>query len=262
MSISDPARGDRENPVRTLFIAVVTATVAGLILSGTSLLLRPIQAANQDVDTQRDVLELAAIDPGEDIRRTFVRRVNVRMVDLETGQFTSAVDPVEFDPSEAAKNPEMSRKIPPEEDIAELGRRANYARVYLVEDETGDLQAIVLPVRGKAYSEMSALLALAEDANTILGFKATEHEETPGLGGRVDDPSWRATWQGKALWNDLGELSFQVAPVPEGESARFRVPPLTGATITSRGVQNIIRFWAGEYGYGPLLEKIRRGELP
>ncbi|MGD2153106.1 MAG: Na(+)-translocating NADH-quinone reductase subunit C [Gemmatimonadales bacterium] len=250
-----------ESAAKTFLVAFVMALAAGLIVAGSSLRLRPIQAANQDIDTQRNVLEVAGIESVDGVRRTFLRQVRVRMVDLETGEYTSAADPVQFDPQAAARDPETSRNIPKEADIAGLGRREDYARAYLVQED-GDLKAVVLPVRGRAYSEMSALLALASDGNTIIGFKAYEHEETPGLGGRVDDPAWRARWEGKALRDELGRLRLELSSEPAGPDSLYRVDAITGATITSQGVQNIVRFWMGEYGFGPFLSRLRQGDEP
>ncbi|HKJ03461.1 MAG TPA: NADH:ubiquinone reductase (Na(+)-transporting) subunit C, partial [Longimicrobiales bacterium] len=231
-----------DTPTGTLVVGLVTALAAGVIVSGTALWLRPIQAANQDIDTVRDVLEVAGIPWEGDPRRAFARQVRVRMVDLATGEYTAGVDPVGYDPVAYARDPETSREIPKDEDIAGVGRVGNVARVYLIQEE-GELRGVVLPVRGQAWSEISALLAVAEDGNTILGFKAYRHEETPGLGGRVDDSDWRALWAGKLLRDAGGTLRFRVGPTGEGADAAFRVDALTGATFTSEGVQNIVRFW-------------------
>jgi Na+-transporting NADH:ubiquinone oxidoreductase subunit C len=40
----------------------------------------------------------------------------------------------------------------------------------------------------------------------------------------------------------------------------YRVDGLAGATITGRGVTEMLRFWLGEQGYGPYLERLRKGE--
>ena len=241
----------------TLVVGFVTALAAGLIVSGTALWLRPIQAANQDVGTQLDVLEVAGIPFEDDPRRAFARHVRVRMVDLETGEYTAAVDPAGYDPVVYARDPETSREVPTVGDIAGVGRVGNVARVYLIQEE-GELRGVVLPVWGRAWSELSALLAVAEDGNTVLGFKAYRHEETPGLGGRVDDPAWRALWEGRRLRDGEGVMRFGVGPVGEEGDRPFRVDALTGATFTSRGVQNIVRFWMGDLGFGPYLSKLAR----
>jgi Na+-transporting NADH:ubiquinone oxidoreductase subunit C len=236
-------------------VGLVTALAAGLIFSGTALWLRPIQAANQDMDVVRDVLEVAGIPSEGDPRRAFARHVRVRMVDLATGEYTAGVDPVGHDPVAYARDLETSREIPREEDIAGVGRVGNVARVYLIQED-GEVRGVVLPLRGQAWSELSALLAVAADGNTILGFKVYRHEETPGLGGRVDDPAWRASWAGKLLRDGGGTLRFRVGPTGEGGEAAFRVDAFTGATFTSEGVQNIVRFWMGDLGFGRYLARL------
>jgi Na+-transporting NADH:ubiquinone oxidoreductase subunit C len=35
------------------------------------------------------------------------------------------------------------------------------------------------------------------------------------------------------------------------------VDALSGATLTTKGVENLIRFWTGELGFGPFLENLK-----
>jgi hypothetical protein len=42
-------------------------------------------------------------------------------------------------------------------------------------------------------------------------------------------------------------------------NADWRVDGLSGATLTSRGVNNLIRFWMGERGFAPFLNNLRNG---
>ena len=54
-----------------------------------------------------------------------------------------------------------------------------------------------------------AFVALESDANTIVGLGFYEHGETPGLGGEVDNPSWKAKWAGKLAYKD-GDVAITV----------------------------------------------------
>ena len=36
------------------------------------------------------------------------------------------------------------------------------------------------------------------------------------------------------------------------------VDGLSGATITTRGVNALVKFWLGDEGYGPFLQKLRK----
>jgi len=94
-----------------------------------------------------------------------------------------------------------------------------------------------------------------------LGFY--EHKETPGLGGEVDNPRWKALWAGKELFDSSGNIAIEVvkgAVMPNTSGKNHKVDGLSGATLTSRGVSNLVRFWLGDQGYGPLLANLKRGE--
>jgi Na+-transporting NADH:ubiquinone oxidoreductase subunit C len=41
------------------------------------------------------------------------------------------------------------------------------------------------------------------------------------------------------------------------DSAAHRVDGITGATRTSQGIDGLLRFWLGEFGFGPYLRRIR-----
>ena len=93
-----------------------------------------------------------------------------------------------------------------------------------------------------------------------LGFY--EHGETPGLGGEVDNPKWKALWEGKKLYGDQGEVEIQVIKgtvESNTPNAEHKVDGLAGATLTSKGVSNLLRFWVGENGFGPYLKRMRQG---
>ena len=92
-----------------------------------------------------------------------------------------------------------------------------------------------------------------------LGFY--EHAETPGLGGEVDNPLWKAQWKDKKIFDEDWQLQLEVVKgrVNLGhKSAIHQVDGLSGATITARGVKNLLRFWLGESGFAKYLTKLRK----
>ena len=131
--------------------------------------------------------------------------------------------------------------------------------VYLIRNSNNRVDALILPVRGVGYqSALYGYLALAADVNEILALKFYEHGETPGLGSRIQDPDWEALWPGKQAFDESGKVSIRV-----GASAGFggdRIDGITGATRTISGVDRLVQFWLGDFGFGPYLERIRRGE--
>src|SRR5690606_35279096 len=100
--------------------------------------------------------------------------------------------------------------------------------------------------------------------NTIAGFGFYEHGETPGLGGEIDNPNWKAQWSGKEVYGDDGDVAIKLIKGgvnPSAEDAVHHIDSLSGATLTSRGVENLIQYWLGDRGLKPFLERIKNGEI-
>src|SRR5690606_15978626 len=144
-----------------------------------------------------------------------------------------------------------STKLDGKADIASIKRRENRATVYLVE-ENGQLDTLILPVRGYGlWSTMQGFIAVKGDLNTVTGFGFYEHGETPGLGGEIDNPQWKALWPGKEVFNAEGEVALHVIKGNVDRSspaAKNQVDGIAGATLTSNGVNYLLDFWLGESG--------------
>ena len=108
-----------------------------------------------------------------------------------------------------------------------------------------------------------ALYTAMMDFNTVAGLEFYDHKETPGLGGEIVNPRWKAIWKGKEVYSDAGDVVISVikgSVDKRNEKAKYQVDGLSGATITSNGVTNLLSFWLGEMGYGPLIKQIRSME--
>jgi Na+-transporting NADH:ubiquinone oxidoreductase subunit C len=109
------------------------------------------------------------------------------------------------------------------------------------------------------WSTLYGFLALDSDLKTIRGITFYEHGETPGLGGEVDNPRWKAQWKGKMAYDDNMKILIEVLKGqvdPTSPQAGHQIDGLGGSTITTRGVHNLVRFWLGENGYKPFLSNI------
>ena len=253
-----------DSPRKIIGVAVVLCLACSIVVSATAIGLRPLQEANKRAEIRRNILQVAGImTPGVDIEELF-KQIEPRVVDLRSGSFTDAVDPSSYNQREAVRDPSLSAALPIEQDIAGIRRKAHYATVYLVKDSTGGIGSVILPVHGYGlWSTLYGYLAVKPDGREVVGLQFYEHAETPGLGGEVDNPKWRAQWPGKFLRDADGELRIEVvkgaaATGPDGD---FQVDGLAGATLTSRGVSNLVRFWAGKDGFGPFLKNLQQGLL-
>jgi Na+-transporting NADH:ubiquinone oxidoreductase subunit C len=238
--------------------------VCSVVVSTAAVVLKPAQEANKTRDLKRNILMAAGLlDPTLSVEEQF-EQVETRVVDLDAGEFIDGIDPATFDQREAAKDPQLSRVIAGEEDPAKLVRREHRALVYLVRGEAGELDKIILPIRGYGlWSTLYGFMALQADGNTIVGLGFYEHGETPGLGGEVDNPKWKAIWSGKQVYRS-NQVAIQVlkGSVPAGSAQeQWQVDGLSGATLTTKGVNNLVRYWLGEQGFKPLLDNLRQGEV-
>tara|TARA_R110002110_G_scaffold107320_2_gene268451 strand:- start:18789 stop:19562 length:774 start_codon:yes stop_codon:yes gene_type:complete len=248
---------------KTLLVAFSLCIVCSVVVSTAAVLLKPAQEANKTLDRKRNILAAAGmLQEGTSIEEQFAQ-IQTRVVDLRTGRFTDAVDPASYEPVKAAKDPSRSTNLSQQEDIAGIGRREDYALVYLVESASGSWEKVILPVRGYGlWSTLYGFIALESDANTVAGLGFYEHGETPGLGGEVDNPRWKSQWPGKQVYRD-GEVEIALAKGsvdPSSDDAAWRVDGLSGATLTARGVTQLVQFWLGEQGYEPFLNNLKAGE--
>lgn len=253
-------RFDRDSVHNTLVVAIGLSLVCSVLVASTAVLLKPRQERNEELFRQRIVLEVASLmEPGADVSETF-STIESRIIDLETGEYVDTVDPATFDAIAAAGNPELGVAIPANLDIANIKRRARYAPVFLVRDERGIAQ-IILPVYGSGlWATMYGYLALENDGVTIAGLRFYDHGETPGLGDQIDRPDWRQLWVGKKIKDPGGDVRIEVIRgVVQADSGsgddRFQIDGMSGATLTGRGVTNLVRYWTGPHGFGPYLQQ-------
>jgi len=255
-----------KNSIGNVFrVAVGVCLVSAVIVSTAAVTLRPLQEENRAAFRQLNVLRAAGMyEPGMNVANAF-ERIDRRIVEFDSGEY---VDPPSgFDPVRAVRDPAQSRALTG--DPAGIGRRTHYGEVFLARDEAGRLDRVILPVHGYGlWSTMYAFLALEPDLKTVAGISFFEHGETPGLGGEIENPRWQEGWVGTRVRDREGNMAFRVdrGRTPEGvPDADYRIDGLSGATITSRGVENMVRFWLGDEGYGPYLARLERriqsGEL-
>jgi len=249
----------------TVIFALITCVICSAIICIAAVSLKTRIADNRLLDKQKKVLvvtglmeEGEAITPDE-VTNRFESNIVARVIDLDTGEYVpeDEIDPNVFDQQSELSDPTLSREAPA--NPAQVSRLPKHAQVYHVLD--GETVAkIVLPVEGKGlWSTLYGFLVLENDTNTIGGITFYKHGETPGLGGEVDNPKWKAKWEGRKAYDDSGAPAISVVKgyVGPAEEDPYKVDALSGATITSNGVSFLMTLWLGEDGFGPYLEKFR-----
>jgi len=249
----------RDSIANVLIVAISLCIVCSVLVSTAAVVLKPIQERNKALDRKKNILNSAGLfDAAKDIEEQF-QQVETRVVELSTGMFVDHIDAQAYDLGEVLKDPGMSAAVTKDKDIAGIRQQEKYALVYLVKDQE-QIKNIILPIRGAGlYSTLYGFLALKADGSTIQGLSFYDQGETPGLGGEIVNPKWRAKWQDKMIYDEAGMPRIEIIKGPidsTAPEAMHQVDAIAGATLTSRGVNNLMRFWFGELGYKSLLERI------
>ncbi|WP_110641882.1 MULTISPECIES: Na(+)-translocating NADH-quinone reductase subunit C [Salinicola] len=241
---------------KTLIVAFSLCVICSVVVSSAAVVLKPKQVQNQELDRKSNILQVTELyKPGDDVEEKYAELITPRVVDLETGEYSQDLDPGSYDQFDAARDPATSRTLSGDDDIAGIGRQEKYSTVYLVGDPD-DPDQIVMPIRGQGlWGLMEGFLSVRGDGNTIVGLSYYDQSETPGLGGEVDNPRWKAKWDGKKIYEDGDFQDPQIQLVKGGASGDYEVDALSGASLTSRGVTNMLRFWLSDEGYAPYLAR-------
>ena len=249
-----------------LFAGAV-CVVCAVFVASAAVVLKERQQINQALDKQQNVLFAAGLARPEEklareaIESRFNERVKPVVVDLESGEVVEnpGFDISTYNADKAADDPQLGQPAP--ENMSSIQRMPKQTVVYQVLDAKGGVEMVVLPIKGYGlWSTLYGFLAVDRDGTTVRGITYYQHGETPGLGGEVDNPRWKALWDGRRIYGAGGEPELEVIKGQAGppSSDPHRVDGLSGATITSRGVSNMIRFWTGEHGFQPYLDRLRK----
>ncbi|MCL4148325.1 UNVERIFIED_CONTAM: hypothetical protein GTU68_046656 [Idotea baltica] len=233
---------------KTLGVVVGLSLVCSIIVSTAAVVLKPKQQANAVLDKQSKIVEVAGVTGTGTIPELFAANIEPRLVDFTTGEFVE-------------KSLTGDSAATYDQHKAKIIRRANLGVVYLV--KSGDtVSKVIIPVHGTGlWSMMYAFVAVETDGNTVAGITYYDQAETPGLGGEVENPTWRAQFAGKKLFDADHNPAIKIVKGGAPAGSEHGVDGLSGATLTANGVQHTFDFWLGNDGFGPFLTKVRNGEL-
>ncbi|MFC1510263.1 NADH:ubiquinone reductase (Na(+)-transporting) subunit C [Candidatus Omnitrophota bacterium] len=135
-------------------------------------------------------------------------------------------------------------------------------RVY-VYHEASQIKSYCFPIKGKGlWSTIEGFIALDADAETIRGITFSSHGETPGLGGEIESEAFTRNFAGKKIY-DIDQNDFVALDILKGKALEsieakkraFAVDGITGATMTSNAVEELLKNWLEVYQ--PFLERIK-----
>lgn len=248
--------------------AIALCLVCSLAVSSLAVALRPQQDANRLLDQQENILRVSGLwaesgHPTLEQAAQLFQAITTWEVDRASGEMTRQEG---FVPAkrmiDALKDPAASTPTSSADAKgAQLSRTPNRLLVYEV-TEPGK-EAWVLPIWGNGlWSTMYGFLSVRKDFSQVLGITFYQHGETPGLGGEIDNPRWKALWPGKQLLAADGRPAVEVVKNGMVRDATRQVDGISGSTLTSRGVHYTVRAWLGDEGYGAWIARQRGEDQP
>lgn len=256
---------------KTLLVALGVCLVCSVLVASTTVSLRARQEANKKIDKLLNILSTADLSATNvTAEQVFNENIKAILINIETGaqvpesEYNDVVNIANYDIKKVAASPIFGKAIPSDQDIAGIKRMPKYLPIYLVQS-ADSIEKVILPIYGKGlWSTMYGFIAVNSDLQAVSGITFYEHGETPGLGGEIDNPSWKALWKNKQLFNETGRLILKVIKSAVDRSspeADYQIDGLSGSTLTTKGVDYTIQFWFGELGYKTFFEKFKMGEI-
>lgn len=254
---------NKDSVLGTFVVIISFCLVCSVLVSSAVVALGPFQKAAVINDRQKSILKVSGLEIEGSVGDTYSKYIEANLLDLDTGLFVeekkAEADGYNF--ASLAKQAATAVAIPADQDYAHIRARTKYMPVYFSKNAQGEVTRIILPFYGQGlWSTMFGYIGLNKDGNTIESVGFYSHGETPGLGAEIDNPRWQALWVGKKLNNAEGQYGFAITKNADktGPGKDFEIDSLSGATLTSVGVDNAVKYWMNN-AYKPFLDKIRNG---
>jgi Na+-transporting NADH:ubiquinone oxidoreductase subunit C len=222
-----------------LYASVMVVVVAAL-LSVVATVLRPYQELNIEIARKLDILrsvekaELISQAPDRNsyVEEEYDRYIVDNYVINYRGERQDNVDAFTVNVRDELRKPLEQRNLP----------------IFVSRDDEG-MEKYIFPVHGRGlWGPVYGYVALEEDYNTIFGVIFDHDSETPGLGAEINTPAFQNQFKGKKIFDETGEfVSVNVIKPASAALNEHRVDGISGGTITSQGVDEMLEEVLGSY---------------
>lgn len=89
------------------------------------------------------------------------------------------------------------------------------------------------------WGTITGILAVEKNLNRIIGLEIISHNETPGLGGRIDESWFKKQFRGEAI-KENGITVRKGSGGVDNDAGNATVDGITGASQTSKSIERII----------------------
>ena len=214
----------------TFTFAAVMVIIVAAILSFTATSLKPLQDKNIELESKQNILKSIGIElDREQAGNQFDSYVKEQLV-IKGGKVVE-------NPEVAALDINLAKQI-------KLDGSERTLPLFVAEKDGNT--CYILPLRGKGlWGPVWGYISLDADGNTVIGATFDHEGETPGLGAEISKPIFMDQFPGKKIIENGEFVSIEVR---KGDaSGDYQVDGISGGTITSVGVDAMLRDCIGNY---------------
>lgn len=222
---------NRNGNLYTFMYASVMVIIVAAILSYTAITLKPYQERNVEIEKKQNILSSIGINAStEEAEKLYEENIKNSYV------VNSAGEKVDGDAFTIDLKKEHAKAL-----------KEQVMPVFEAQVD-GDTKYI-MPLYGSGlWGPIWGYVSLKSDMNTFYGAVFDHKGETPGLGAEISTEAFQKQFVGKKIFTDDGKfVSITVAKAGETVSVGDKVDGVSGGTITSKGLQDMLKTDLGRY---------------
>ncbi len=225
-----------------IMYTIALTVTSGVILALSSLGLKPAQDKNVDMEKKQNILQtVMVVKDREEAVKIYGERVKAYVINFE-GEQVKDKKAEDIDVSGEYK------KKPKKETDADERKLPVYEILSADKSKT---EFYVLPLYGFGlWGNIWGYVSIKGDLNTVNGIKLAHASETPGLGARITEDDIQKRFANKQIFDIKGALMSVAMQKGEGnnyDTDKHKVDGMSGATITGKGVNNMLKDYFGCY---------------
>jgi len=207
----------------TFGFATIMVVIVAALLSYAAIGLKPFQDTNIELEKQQNILSSIGIDIQRDLaKEAYSKYIKQEIVLNYKGEEVDG-DASEIDLKKELKKANIDQVLP------------------LFISNIDGFKQYIIPLRGKGlWGPIWGFIALEEDLNTVYGVSFDHKGETPGLGAEINQSFFQDPFIGKSIFDGETFKSIRVVKGGAREGDNYAVDGISGGTITSDGVTDML----------------------
>ncbi len=228
---------NKDNNGYTFFFAIVMVVIVGASLAAVSVGLKPQQDKNLEIKKKMDILNALKVKDIQGSDTLEITRLTAEAI------YDATILKDECLVLDAAGNVipgVVAFDVDIKQQFRDKTRPAEKREYPLFVASINGAKKYVIPVVGSGlWGPVWGYLAINEDKTTIYGAQFDHKTETPGLGAEIKQPFFYTQYESEAISENGVYKKIKVVKDGSGKEP-FKVDGITGGTITSKGVEEMV----------------------